>query len=81
VVVRDSSGERVGEEEGVAWKLTEGSIRAEEGRERGLDGEGRSSGGGNGGRVWREADSAGERLEWARGRVEEAKGEAREALA
>jgi hypothetical protein len=39
----DSKGKEVGEGEEVAGELTEGSIWAEEGRERELDGEERSS--------------------------------------
>src|SRR6185312_11143752 len=43
-VVADFGGEKVGEREEVAGELTEGSIRAEEGRRWELGGEGRSSG-------------------------------------
>ena len=45
VVAADSLGEKVGEGEEVAAELTVGSIWAEKGRERELDGEGRSSAG------------------------------------
>ena len=44
-VAADSLGEKVGEGEEVAAELTVGSIWAEKGRERELDGEGRSSAG------------------------------------
>ena len=41
--MRDSSGDRVGKEEGVASELTAGSIWSESGRRSGIDGEGWSS--------------------------------------
>jgi len=65
---RDLSGERDGEKEEVARNLTVRSNRAEEGRERELDGRGEASGGNNGGRGVLGADLAGERLNRARER-------------
>jgi len=74
-VAADSLGEKVGEGEEVAAELTVGSIWAEKGRERELDGEGRSSAE----RQWRTAvcglDSAGGGLNRARGWSEEVRGE------
>ena len=71
----ESSGEEVGKQEELAGMLTEGSFRAEEGRERVVDGEGRSSSE----RQWRTAvcglDSAGGGLNRARGWSEEVRGE------
>ena len=56
------SGERDGEKEEVAMNLTVRSNRAEEGRERELDGRGEASGGNNSGRGVLGVDLAGERL-------------------
>ena len=69
------SGERDGEKEEVARNLTVRSNRAEEGRERELDGRGEASGGNNGGRGVLGADLAGERLNRAREGVVELRGE------
>ena len=74
---RDLSGERDGEKEEVARNLTVRSNRAEEGRERELDGRGEASGGNNGGHSGLDADLARERLNRAREGVVELRGEAR----
>ena len=72
---RDLSGERDGEKDEVARNLTVRSNRAEEGRERELDGRGEASGGNNGGRGVLGVDLAGERLNRAREGVVELRGE------
>ena len=71
----ESEGEKVREGEEVARNLTVQSNRAEEGRERELDGRGEASGGNNGGRGVLGADLAGERLNRAREGVVELRGE------
>jgi hypothetical protein len=77
-VAPESEGEGFEKDEGVTGELTEGSVQVEEGRERGLDGEGRSSGGGNGGRGGTGADSAEDWLERARDGAEEVESKARD---
>ena len=74
----DSSREEVGEDEGVARELTEGSIWAEKGRERELDGEGGARGrtamaGDGGGSISAGVghDRARGGVEWVRGEVEQ----------